>query len=439
MVDRVRRWLPALIALTAAPVALAAPAETHAQQPSAARAPATSEALRVFVDCNFCDFDYLRVETPWVDFVRDRTVADVHLLITSQQTGAGGSLYTIHALGQGTFSGRQDTLVFSTEPAATQDAARMELVRNVQLGLLSYVWRTARGRTLRVTAAPGGATMKAPAVAARDPWNAWVFEVESGASLEREQQQSEVSASGELEARRITEGLKLGAAIEGYFERDRFTLDDGRVVTNLRENYEGGVVAVKSLGAHWGTGAELLVGSSTFQNTRLAVRAAPAVEYSVWPYAEATRRQLTIQYSVGTSAFRYREETIFDRLSETRPTQALVVGYDVRQPWGSAEVTTEASSFLDDRSQFRLVGDAELSLRIVRGLQLEVGGNAALIRDQLSIVKRDATPEEILLQRRALRTDYRFDTYIGLSYTFGSIFNTVVNPRFGTGPGDILR
>jgi hypothetical protein len=435
MVDRVRRWLPALVALTAAP---AAPAVTHAQQ-SPAPARSAAEALRVFVDCDFCDFDYLRVETPWVDFVRDRTVADVHLLITRQQTGAGGSLYTIHALGQGAFRGRQDTLAYSTEPAATQDARRSELARNVQLGLVPYVLRTARGRTLRV-ATPGRAeAARAPTVTTRDPWNAWVFEVESGASLEREQQQSEVSASGELGARRITEALKLGAGVEGNFERSRFTLDDGRIVTNLRESYEGGVVAVKSMGGHWGTGAELLVGSSTFQNTRLAVRVAPAVEYSVWPYAEATRRQLTIQYSVGSSAFRYREETIFGRLSETRPTQALVVGYDVRQPWGSAEVTTEASSFLDDRAQYRLVGDAELRLRIVRGLQLEVGGNAALIRDQLSIVKRDATPEEILLQRRALRTDYRFDTYIGLSYTFGSIFNSVVNPRFGTGPGDILR
>ena len=273
----------------------------------------------------------------------------------------------------------------------------------------------------------------------RDRWNSWVFRVESGASMEREQQQSDVSANGELEARRITEVLKVGAAVEGNFRRSRFTLDDGGVVTNLRERYEGGAVVVKSVGHNWGTGIELSVGSSTFQNTRLAVRAAPAIEYSVWPYAQATRRQLTVQYSVGTSAFRYREETIFDRMAETRPTHALVVGYDLRQPWGRAELTTEASSYLDDRSQYRLVGDGELDLRIVRGLELEVGGSASLIRDQLSIVKRDATPEDILLQRRALRTDYRFDAYVGLSYTFGSIFNSVVNPRFGTGPGDILR
>ena len=54
-------------------------------------------------------------------------------------------------------------------------------------------------------------------------------------------------------------------------------------------------------------------------------------------------------------------------------------------------------------------------------------------------MKRDATPEEILLERRALLTNYRYGAFVGISYTFGSIFNSVVNPRFGTGPGSILR
>lgn len=98
-----------------------------------------------------------------------------------------------------------------------------------------------------------------------------------------------------------------------------------------------------------------------------------------------------------------------------------------------------ASSYLDDFSQRRLEVGGELRLRVVRGLELEIGGSASLIHDQLSLVKRGATPEEILLRRRALQTDYRYDLRAGFSYTFGSIFNSVVNPRFGTGPGEILR
>jgi hypothetical protein len=38
---------------------------------------------------------------------------------------------------------------------------------------------------------------------------------------------------------------------------------------------------------------------------------------------------------------------------------------------------------------------------------------------------------EVLLRLRELATEYSFDFGVGLSYTFGSIYNNVVNPRFG--------
>lgn len=409
-------------------------------QPTRSGAP-SSAALRVFLDCNRgCDFDHFRVETPWVAFVRDRAVADLHLLVTNQETGGGGDEYTINALGLGAYALRNDTLVFHIEPSATDDTRRAEVLRHIQLALVPYASRTVPGRALRVLAGAaddGGGRPTGP-----DRWNAWVFSIGADGEVQREQQQSDFNASGELSAQRITQQLKLGIEFDGDFRRSRFALDEdegGREVTSTHEAYSGGAVAIRSLGAHWGAGAEVSASSSTFENTRVRVRAAPAFEYSVWPYTESTRRQLTFQYSIGVSAFRYREETIFDRLSETRPTHALVVGYDVRQPWGSADATLEASNYLDDPSQNRLVFDGELEIRIVRGLELEIGGSAALVHDQLSLVKRGATPEEILLRRRALQTDYRYDVRVGFQYTFGSIFNSVVNPRFGTGPGRILR
>ena len=41
------------------------------------------------------------------------------------------------------------------------------------------------------------------------------------------------------------------------------------------------------------------------------------------------------------------------------------------------------------------------------------------------------TDEEVLLRLRRLRSGYEYNLQIGLTYTFGSIFNTIVNPRFG--------
>lgn len=404
-----------------------------AQEPPTGR---EGSELRVFLDCDHCDFDYVRTETPWVSYVRDRTVADVHVLVTRIGTGAGGSRYTVALVGRGAFASLGDTLRYVSEPSETGDRQREGLTRTIQLGLVPYVMRRPQGDGLRLFYEAGAGDEGA--VAADDPWNAWVFSVGASTSLERESRQHEFEFNGNFSARRITPQWKLGVSGRANSDRERFTLDD-RAVTSRRESYQSGVVAVRSLGDHWGAGAQAVVSSSTYENTELAVRAAPAVEYSVWPYDEATRRQLTLQYSVGLSSFQYREQTIFDRLEETRPTQSFVAGYDVRQPWGSANVELEAASFLDDLTQNRVEFDANLGVRLVRGLSLRLGGYASLIRDQLSIVKRDATPEEILLQRRALATDYRYSAYVGLTYTFGSIFNSVVNPRFGSGPGNILR
>lgn len=405
-----------------------------------AQAAPAAELVRVFLDCNFCDDDYLQVETPWVAFVRDRTAGDVHLLLTRIETGGGGRRYQLEVLPQRT-PARRDTLIFQTEPSSTEDERRREIARNVQLALVPYALRTDAGRTLRIMPVKIDKDEEDRPRQGPDRWRAWVFEISGGTSVEKEQRQSDASFEGSLEGRRVTPSLKLGFEGSADYNRSRFQLDDdsANALVSTRESYDAGAVAVRSIGRKWGLGAEASVSSSTFSNTRLAVRAAPAIEYSIWPYAEATRRQLVFQYSVGVSSFSYRELTIFDKLSEVRPNHTFVIGYDVRQPWGSANASAEAAAYLDDMQQNRLELDAEWNLRLFRGMELEVGGSVERIHDQLSIPRRDATPEEILLERRALATDYRYDVRVGFSYTFGSIFSPVVNPRFGTGPGRILR
>jgi hypothetical protein len=40
-----------------------------------------------------------------------------------------------------------------------------------------------------------------------------------------------------------------------------------------------------------------------------------------------------------------------------------------------------------------------------------------------------------LLRRKQLETSYNYYAYVGISYSFGSIFNNAVNPRFGSSGG----
>ena len=71
------------------------------RQTSARQSPATAAArqLTLFLDCQSCYADYLRSEVTFVDYVRDRTEADIHVLITRAETGAGGSEYTLQFIG----------------------------------------------------------------------------------------------------------------------------------------------------------------------------------------------------------------------------------------------------------------------------------------------------------------------------------------------------
>src|SRR5690349_13236868 len=75
--------------------------------PPRAAAPDSTEQLRLFLDCasSGCDFDYLRTELNWVNYVRDRTAAEVHVISTSLGTGSGGQEVTFKFIGLKQFTG----------------------------------------------------------------------------------------------------------------------------------------------------------------------------------------------------------------------------------------------------------------------------------------------------------------------------------------------
>ena len=77
----------------------------------------------------------------------------------------------------------------------------------------------------------------------------------------------------------------------------------------------------------------------------------------------------------------------------------------------------------------RLTTNLGINFRITAGLNLNFYGQYSHIRDQLSISGKDLTDQERLLRLRELQSGSSFFTALGLSYTFGSVFSNVVNPR----------
>ena len=64
---------------------------------------------------------------------------------------------------------------------------------------------------------------------------------------------------------------------------------------------------------------------------------------------------------------------------------------------------------------------------------MDIMGRAARVKDQIYEPLEDIPLEDILLRRRELGTDYQYSIEIGFNFTFGSVYNNVVNPRMSTG------
>ena len=111
-----------------------------------------------------------------------------------------------------------------------------------------------------------------------------------------------------------------------------------------------------------------------------------------------------------------------------RKSLSFEIEYDRR--WGRFRNNISGSHFFHDTSLNRLNFNTSLDVRIVTGFSLSISGRYSLINDQIALRAGDATDEEVLLGLQQQATSYSYGLSLGLSYTFGSIYNNVVNPRF---------
>ena len=418
--------LPLLLGLTAVP--------GSAQEPDAPIEPPAG--LRVYLDCQRCDFDFIREEVPSVDYVRDPGVADLHVLVNQQPAGGGGREFTFQFIGREALAGRSDTLTYVTRPTQTDDEVRRGYVRTFGLGLVRYLAYAAASDAVDLSfAAPALApgTMSTQS----DPWNLWVFRSSMSGQIEGESLERGRSLDGSLSASRTTPEFKIDVNFRGEYEWEEFDFeqDDGTLVsrsTSATEVY-GSVVAVWSIDPHWSWGLSTEAGSDSPANQSFYLRGGPALEYSVYPYAQATSRQITALYRIGGATFQYEDTTVFNKLSETRPQHSLEISADFRQPWGELVLSVEGSHFLDDVSQHRVDVFSNLEIRLFRGFNLDIRGNVARVKDQIYLPLSEVDEVDRLTGRVRLGTDFEYSAQVGFSFTWGSVFNNVVNPRIRTG------
>ncbi|NGP89481.1 hypothetical protein [Fodinibius halophilus] len=391
----------------------------------------TNGTINVFLDCNRCDRSYIRDKISFINYVRDKEDSQLHLLITKQRTGSGGTEYTLRYIGRGNLSSQN--LTYTSPKSDTQDEERKGLVKKIKIGLLPYLSNSPVLSDLDITY-EADEESAAQASAQSDKWNYWVFELDGRSYFNGEESRKNLFLSLGASADHVTKDWKVNIEYDYDYNRRQFTSTDslGNEDTDTfitrGQRFESSVV--KSLSDHWSLGILAESFSSSRNNIAFNISGSPAIEYNIFPYEEYAERRISFMYVMSAGYFDYEEETIFDKKSDFLIRPQLRGQMEFTQPWGEIEGRVNASTYLHDITKNRLDLNLELDFRIFRGLSLNLSGRYSLINDQLSIPKGDISDAEQLLDLRQQSTSYSYRGSIGIEYSFGSIYNNIVNPRF---------
>jgi len=384
----------------------------------------SQDLVSVFLDCSTCDNSYIRQQINFVNYVRDVQLTQIHVFITKQATVSGGRTFTISFIGKKDFDGINNNLTYTSIKTNTEDEIRKGLSEKILLGLVPYISHTSLAEKITIDIS-GQSNEQRQLI---DPWNNWIFEVYGGMNFAKETSKSSLNLTYGFLADYVTDKWRIRMRPYFNYNQETFVKEGEDILSVLRrDGFEGKFI--RSISDHWSIGSFSNIISNTYENIDLGYRIAPAIEYSLLPYKKALRKEYTIAYSIGYLHQKYLEETIYNKKKESLYNQSLKLEVRHLQPWGSLTASLEGSHFLHDLSKNRISIDSRLSIRVFKGLSVNFSSNYDYVQDQLSLLKGNASLEEVLLGKRQLATTYGISVSAGISYSFGSIYNNVVNTR----------
>lgn len=386
--------------------------------------------LKVFLDGAYQYHEYLKQEVTYLNYVRDRFDAQVHILITSQQTGSGGTEFTIHFLGQKEFEGKNDTLLYVSNSINTDEEIRSGIEQEIKMGLMPYIAKMPNPVNLQILFQPEIAQLDLKET--DDKWHNWVYTIGGSGNASLENLFQTFYYGMNISATKVTDNWKMDFGVGLNENKYKFIIGEniGDTIVSINNSIHGNAIVVKSLNDHWSTGFESYYEKSTYSNYDHRITFSPAIEYDFFPYSESTSRLLSIFYSISPEYADYTDTTIFNFEKEFLISHSLDASLSVTQKWGSISTGAGASNYFHDFTKNKFFVFGNISWRIYEGISFSAYFSYNIIHDQLNLPKAGASDEDILLQQKELSKSYSLFTFFSLSYSFGSIYNNTVNPRF---------
>jgi hypothetical protein len=363
-----------------------------------------------------------------VDFVRDRFDADVHVLVSSQYSSAGGTQVSLMFIGEKNFNHQQDTLKYYNDPTLQQDDQRKRMVKYLKLGLIPYLSKTNLVDQLDVSWS-GAEKGKSTEVAVKDKWNYWVYQVGINGSINGSQTYKEHSMNGYFNANKETEKWKINLSTSMNKDVQTFIQDTIQLKFE-RKQFDVYSEVAGSINAHWSYGLSAYYQNSLYSNIKAGFKCTPKMEYSILPYSAFNTERIVLQYMAGPVYNVYYDSTIFLKTHELEFQQSASLITSFTKPWGSINLGIFYSNYFDDFSKNNLQFTGAVSWKIFKGFNFGIYGNYGLIHDQIGLRKGEFTRDELLVRNRELKSSFQYNLGMGISYRFGSIMNNIINPRF---------
>ncbi|MEM0991498.1 MAG: hypothetical protein AAF847_06820 [Bacteroidota bacterium] len=391
------------------------------------KANGNDEEINIFLDCSFCNDSQIKQELDYLNFAVDAYRSNLHILLNRQRLASGGNQYNLEIIGREQWTGEKVSFQFNSQPTMTSFEENQLIIAKLKIGIAPFLAKTAlqEGLNLEVKKPDNSVARVTPY---ESFWRNWIYEVGSNLSWDSEAVRSNLRFRADADIDNVTPEWRVRLRPFYSYSRQSVDTESGKAIAVRESRYFSGSV-VKSISDHWSVGFFNSYYSNNYNNINLDIWIAPAIEYSVFSYDEVPMKEFTVAYRVGYLSRSYIEETIYSLMEEQRYRHMLNIDLRMRRPWGNIFAGISGSNYLDDWTQNRISLRGRFSVRIYKGLSVNFGGNYQIINDQISLPKGNISLEELLLAQRQVATDFEAGMNFGINYTFGALYNNIVNTR----------
>lgn len=382
----------------------------------------------VFLDCEFCDLQYYRQQLPYVNFVRDRHLTDVYIMITRIETGGGSQNYDLFFTGENKFRNIKDTLSTSSPANLAEAGIRDLLLEKIRFGLLPFILKTPLAALITFSVNAEEQQLSADKI--KDKWNFWTFSPTLDLNGNSNAYSINLNINSFYYANRTTEKFKI--EFGGWYNNNiqEFQINDSVRKRGQVVNFGNYHYMAKSIGEHIGIGHYAVFAQNSAQNLWHSISYFPAIEYNVFKYKDAARRQMRFTYRVGGRHQKYRDSTINNKTSDFFGLHSLVIEYRQIEKWGNVNISAGGWHYFNYSKNYSASIYPSINFNPITGLRIGLWAGYQIQNDQFFLRKKEPTSDEILLGQIQLETGFNFNYGCSIGYIFGSKFSNVVNVRF---------